>query len=396
GHQRGPRRPRRLGVERVMSGPPAAWPFRPGGRGAIVAVPSRRYRTAPAYESPQEDPRMPNPHRSPYPVVRLSASGLLSRTMVAIIAAVAISIAGSARAEAQQRLTSPEEFFGHQIGADYVLPNYTKFLDYWKLLAGQSDRMVLDTIGTTEEGRPQVMAIVTSPENHANLERLREISMRLARAEGLTDDQARALAREGKGVVWIDGGLHATEVLGAQQLLETNWQLVSGTDEETLRFLDDLVILMVHANPDGMELVSDWYMRNPNPQERSSGGIPRLYQKYIGHDNNRDFYLASQAESENMNRVLYNEWNPQVMYNHHQTGPAGTVMFAPPFRDPANYNYHPLIRTQLDLVGAAMHNRFVTEEKPGVTMRSGAGYSTWWNGGLRTTVYFHNMIGLLT
>ncbi len=296
---------------------------------------------------------------------------------------------------AQSRLTSPKEFFGHEIGADYVLPNYTKFLAYWETLARQSDRMELDTIGKTAEGRPQVMAIVSSPENLRNKERYRRIAERLARAEGVSEAEARQLAKEGKGIVWIDGGLHATEVLGAQQLIETNWQLVSGTDEETQRFLNDLIIVMVHANPDGMELVSDWYMRESDPKKRAMN-IPRLYQKYIGHDNNRDLYLAAQPESENMNRMLYTAWYPQVMYNHHQTGPAGTVMFAPPFRDPMNYNIHPLIKTGLDVVGGAMHNRFIVEEKGGVVMRSGAGYSTWWNGGLRTTVYFHNMIGLLT
>ena len=297
---------------------------------------------------------------------------------------------------AQQRLTSPEQFFGHPIGADYVLPNYSKFHEYWIRLANESDRMELDTIGMTAEGRPQVMAIISSPENLRNKERYRQIAERLARAEGVSEAEARQLAREGKGIVWIDGGLHATEVLGAQQLIETSWQLVSGDDDETTRFRNDLVIVMVHANPDGMELVSDWYMRNPDPRRRSFNNIPRLYQKYVGHDNNRDFYLAAQPESENMNRVLYTEWYPQVMYNHHQTGPAGTVMFAPPFRDPMNFNIHPLIRTGLDVVGGAMHNRFVLEEKGGVVMRLGAGYSTWWNGGLRTTVYFHNMIGLLT
>ncbi len=296
---------------------------------------------------------------------------------------------------AQSRLTSPKEFFGHEIGADYVLPNYTKFLAYWETLARQSDRMELDTIGKTAEGRPQVMAIVSSPENLRNKERYRRIAERLARAEGVSEAEARQLAKEGKGIVWIDGGLHATEVLGAQQLIETNWQLVSGTDEETQRLLNDLIIVMVHANPDGMELVSDWYMRESDPKKRAMN-IPRLYQKYIGHDNNRDLYLAAQPESENMNRMLYTAWYPQVMYNHHQTGPAGTVMFAPPFRDPMNYNIHPLIKTGIDVVGGAMHNRFIVEEKGGVVMRSGAGYSTWWNGGLRTTVYFHNMIGLLT
>lgn len=106
--------------------------------------------------------------------------------------------------------------------------------------------------------------------------------------------------------------------------------------------------------------------------------------------------MANQPESQNINRQLYVEWFPVVLYNHHQTGPTGAVMFAPPFRDPFNYNFDPMVPVQLDLVGAAMHSRFEAEGKPGVTMRKGANYSTWWNGGLRTTVYFHNMIGLLT
>ncbi|HSJ09518.1 MAG TPA: M14 metallopeptidase family protein, partial [Longimicrobiales bacterium] len=316
---------------------------------------------------------------------RLRAASLLP--LIALLAALP--------AAAQTRVTAPEQQFGHPIGADYVLPNYTQFMAYWQNLAAESDRMVLDTIGTTEEGRPQLMAIITSPANHASLERYRQVAQRLALAE-VDEAEAQRLAMEGKAVVWIDGGLHATEVLGAQQLMETVYQLVSRTDAETMRILDDVIILAVHANPDGMELVSDWYMRNPDPQERSTGGVPRLYQKYVGHDNNRDFYASTQAESENMNRVMYTEWFPQIMYNHHQTGPAGTVMFAPPFRDPFNYNINPMIIAGLDVVGAAMHERFIKEGKGGVTARSGASYSTWWNGGLRTTTYFHNMIGLLT
>ncbi len=297
---------------------------------------------------------------------------------------------------APAKVTTPEQFFGHQIGADYVLPNYTKFSEFVRLLDKESDRMTVQSIGKTAEGRDQLMAIITSPENHKNLQKYKDIARRLALAEGLTDDQARALAKEGKAVVWIDGGLHATEVLGAQQLTETIFQLVSRNDEETQRFLRDVIILAAHANPDGMELVSNWYMRNQDQAQRETNNIPRLYQKYIGHDNNRDFYMSTQPESTNINRQLYHEWFPQIMYNHHQTGPTGTILFAPPFRDPANYVYHPLIVTGLDVVGSAMHNRFVAENKPGATMRRGANYSTWWNGGLRTTVYFHNMIGLLT
>jgi hypothetical protein len=241
------------------------------------------------------------------------------------------------------------------------------------------------------------MAIVTSPANHRNLARYKEISRRLALAEGLTDETARALAREGKAIVWIDGGLHATEVLGAQQLGEIVYQMVSRTDPETMRILDDVIILFVHANPDGNDLTAEWYMRNPVPERRGTGpGIPRLYQKYIGHDNNRDFFASTQAESENMNRVLYREWFPQILYNHHQSGPAGTVLWAPPLRDPFNYNQDPMIPLGITQVAMAMHTRLAAEGKPGATMRSGGAYDGWWNGGLRNTATFHNIIGLLT
>jgi hypothetical protein len=310
--------------------------------------------------------------------------------------ALMLCLVAVATASAQNKLTSPKEHFGFNIGDDYHLANYTQYEAYLKKLDQESDRLKVVEMGKSAEGRTMYLAITTSPENHKRLDRYREISRRLALAEGLTDEQARALAKEGKAVVWIDGGLHATEVLGAHQLTETIWQLNSRTDEETMRFLNDVIVLCCLVNPDGMELVSNWYMREADPTKRSTAGIPKLYQKYIGHDNNRDFYLSAQPESEAINRVFYHEWFPQIVYNHHQTGPAGTVLFAPPFRDPFNYLFDPLVVTGLDVVGAAMHNRFAAENKPGATTRTGAGYSTWWNGGLRTTVYFHNMIGLLT
>ena len=251
-------------------------------------------------------------------------------------------------------------------------------------------------IGKTAEGRPHLMALVTSPANYAKLARLKEISSKLAHAEGLSDDDARALAREGRTVVWIDGGLHATETLGAQQLGEMVYQMVSRNDDETMRFLNDCVMLFVHANPDGNELVANWYMRNTVPAQRTLNGLPRLYQKYIGHDNNRDFFASTQAETENMNRVMFREWYPQLLYNHHQSGPAGTVVYSPPLRDPYNFNLHPALILGLQSLGAAMHTRLVVEDKPGATMRSGGPYDGWWNGGLRNTATFHNTIAMLT
>ncbi len=336
-------------------------------------------------ESPMASPISPSVlQRSPNP-------NLTTLLVLAAFTAIAVPVAA-----AQDRIPTPKEALGFNIGDDYHLATYTQLVDYWNDLAAASPRMVLEQIGNTAEGRPQLMAIITSPENHQNLARYKEIAARLAHAEGLSETEARALAAEGKAVIWIDGGLHATEVLGAHQLMEWVYQMVSRSDDETLRFLNDVILLAVHANPDGMELVSNWYMRESNPLERSTSGIPRLYQKYVGHDNNRDFFLASQPETENMNRIMFREWFPQIVYNHHQTGPAGTVMFAPPFRDPFNYNLDPLVPLGIEMVGAAMHSRFVAEGKGGTTMRSGASYSTWWNGGLRTITYFHNMIGLLT
>jgi hypothetical protein len=137
-------------------------------------------------------------------------------------------------------------------------------------------------------------------------------------------------------------------------------------------------------------------MREADPMKRSTTGVPRLYQKYIGHDDNRDFYMMNMSESTNANRVMYREWYPAIMYNHHQTGPAGAVLFAPPFRDPFNYNFDPLVVLGVDTVGSAIHTRLAAEGKPGAVMRSGAPYSTWFNGGIRTTSYFHNQIGILT
>jgi hypothetical protein len=295
-----------------------------------------------------------------------------------------------------QNIPTPKEHFGFSIGDDYQLANYTQTEAYFKKLAETSKRVKLVDIGKTEEGRTQYMLIVTSPENHKNLARYKEIAQKMAHAEGLSPEEAKALAAEGKAVVWIDGGLHANEVVGAHQLIQMAYNLSSSTDAETMKILDKVIILMTHANPDGQELVSNWYMREKDPKKRSLNGIPRLYEKYAGHDNNRDFFMLNLKETQNIGRQLFVEWLPQIMYNHHQAGPAGTVVAGPPYRDPYNYVFDPIILTSIDAVGAAMHNRMNVESKPGYTQRGGSVFSTWYNGGLRTTTYFHNMIGLLT
>ncbi|MDR1330538.1 MAG: hypothetical protein LBK07_00350 [Tannerella sp.] len=319
---------------------------------------------------------------------------LFGRLAPVICAALLFMPAAGGAAHAEENVPEPK-FGEYTVGDDYFLANYTQLVDYWSRLAAVSDRMALVDIGTTQEGRTMKMAIITSPENHRRLEHYRDISVRLARAGGLTDDEAHALAAEGKAVVWIDGGLHASETVNAQALFLAARDLVGSSDAEALRILDNVILLLVPANPDGMDLVSDWYMRESDPKKRNMA-IPRLYQKYAGHDNNRDSYVANLAETEIINRQMYTEWIPQIMWNQHQTGPAGTVLFMAPFRDPFNYNQDPLVVTGIDLVGAAIHSRFIAEGMPGAVQRSVASYSTWFNGGERTTTGFHNQIGLLS
>ena len=295
-----------------------------------------------------------------------------------------------------QSIPSPKSHFGFSIGDNYQLATFSQTEAYLKKVAAVSPRMKLQSIGKTEEGRNQYMAIVSDPANIKNLAKYKAISQKMARAEGLSESEASQLAKEGKAVVWIDGGLHATETVGIHQWIETMYQFLTRNDEETQRILKNTIILFVHANPDGQELVSSWYMRNADTLKRSYANLPRLYQKYIGHDNNRDFYMMNMSESKNMSLQQYIEWMPQFLYNHHQAGPMGTVVAGPPYRDPFNYVYDPLLVTGIDAIGAAMSSRLNAEGKPGYTMKGGSTYSTWWNGGLRTTAYYHNIIGVLT
>lgn len=313
---------------------------------------------------------------------RLILSGII------ILSLAALSLSG-------QVVPTPKEHFGFNIGDDYCLATYTQTEAYFKKLDAASDRVKIFDIGPSEEGRRQYMLAVSSPANIRNLDRYKTISQTLGRAQGVTDQQARAMAQEGKAVVWIDGGLHATETVGTHQLIETAYQLATRNDKETLEILDNVVILLVHANPDGQELVSSWYMKDEDPTRRRTN-IPVMYQKYAGHDNNRDFFMNNLKESQNISRQLYIEWIPQILYNHHQSGPAGTVVAGPPFRDPLNYVYDPLVIIGLDGVAASMAGRLIAENKPGYTQKGGSQYSTWYNGGLRTTGYYHNIIGILT
>jgi len=288
------------------------------------------------------------------------------------------------------QVPDPVEAFGHEVGADHELVNYTDMVAYFRAVEQASDRVRLVDIGATSWDQRMLMAVISSPANLARLDRLREISTSLAHARGVDAAAAAELAAEGRAVVWIDGGLHATEVIAGQNIIELVFRMASRDDAEVRRILDEVVLLVCPVNPDGYELVANAYAATG----RTS--VPVLYQRFVGHDNNRDFYACNQLETQNVSRVFYRDWCPQIVYNHHQSAPRGTIIYTPPFRDPFNYQIDPLVVRGIEIVSAHMNHRFALEQKPGVISRSGASYSTWWNGGLRTTTYFHNVIGILT
>jgi hypothetical protein len=304
-----------------------------------------------------------------------------------ILASIAVLIACSA--VSAQHITSPEEFFGHKVGADYHLINYKKAIDYWKRLEQESDKIRLFEYGRSSYGRTLIFAAVSAKENLTNVDRYKEISQRLARVRGTPDEEAKKLASEGKAIVWIDGGLHATEVAPAQHIIQLTYDLLSDDSPETQNILNEVITMLVLPNPDGMDMVAEWYESNlGTPYEIST--LPFIYQKYIGHDNNRDSYMLSVAETKAINKLMNQEWCPNFFYNHHQTAPRGTTIFIQPNCEPTNPNIHPLLLRWQTLVGSAMAVAFETEGKPGVISRYM--FDTWFPGYVTQVADFHNII----
>lgn len=293
----------------------------------------------------------------------------------------------------QAQVPKPEDVYGFQVGADYKLADYTQMLDYYDKLAASSDRIIKTEIGKSVLGKPMLLLFISSKENLAKLEEYRKMNEGLARAR-IDEGQARKFAKEGKAIIWIDGGMHASEAAHGQMTSELAWKVATEESDEMKKIRDEVIfMLMPVMNPDGLDIIVDWYRKQlGTPYETTSP--PWLYHHYVGHDNNRDWFMNNMPESYHVNEVLYNEWYPQIVYNQHQTGPSWTRIFVPPFSDPVNPRIHPGITTATNLVGSAMSNRFAMENKSGVV--SQFQYSMWWNGGGRTAPYFHNMIGILT
>jgi hypothetical protein len=291
------------------------------------------------------------------------------------------------------QVPAPEEVFGFEPGADYKMADFGQVSDFYTQLSESSDRVQMKTIGRTVRGKPMPMLVISSADNLDNRDRWREISATLARAR-VGEGEAQELAAEGPAVVWIDAGMHATERAPAQAMPKLAYRVATEESAEMQKIRENVVLLLMPVmNPDGLNIVERWYDRvRDTPFETTSP--PWLYQKYAGHDNNRDWFMNNLPETRAVTEVLYNEWYPQIVVNHHQTAPSWARIFIPPFSGPVNPDIHPAIVSGVNQVGTAMGHRFAMKDMPGVI--SNDTFTMFWNGGMRTAPYFHNQIGILT
>jgi hypothetical protein len=293
-----------------------------------------------------------------------------------------------------QTVPTPQSVLGHKPGDDFYLANYDESRDYFHKLAASSKRIKLITVGKTTRGLDWEIAIISSPQNLEQLDRYKDISRRLAAGRGLTDDTAKALAREGKAIVHIDGGLHSTEVAGAQQSIALAYKLVSTQGDPEVDAILDNVILMLWPtlNPDGQNEVVAWYRKNVGTSYEVSP-LPDLYQEYVGHDNNRDGYMNNMIESRDVTSTEL-EWDPVIFYCHHQSAPFPTRIFIPPFTEPISSNINPLMARWLNVLGINMAAYLDEHGMPGAVHR--VGFDNWYPGFLDFTHIFRNSISFFT
>ncbi len=270
---------------------------------------------------------------------------------------------------------TPAEFFGFRPGDDRVLADWNQAIRYFGVLAAASDRVRVDEVGKTTEGRPFLVVTITSAENFSRLEEIRQDNLRLYDPRGLSDTDASAILARGKSIVALNHGIHATEVAASQTAMETAHWLATAEDADSLAILRDAVILMLPShNPDGMQTVTEWYRRTLGTPFEGEGP-PFLYQHYAGHDNNRDWYMFTQVESRLTVAHVYDRWRPQIVHDLHQMGRKTARLFVPPYVDPWEPNVDPALRAATSALGQHVAAELTSQGKTGIATQ--AIYDAW-------------------
>ncbi len=272
---------------------------------------------------------------------------------------------------AGQSIPSPEAHMGLPVGTDRTMANWDQMTSYYEALAHASDRVVLDTVGPTEDGNPFLLLTITSPANHARLGELHDIQMRLADPRTISGEaEAERLIAAGKTVVLITHGIHATEV-GSSQGAAPLAHIMASSDEPRIReILDNVIFLQIPSlNPDGVQWVANWYNRFKDT-EYEAAPMPWLYQKYVGHDNNRDWFTYAQRETQHTVNGAHNAWHPQIVHDIHQMGGSGARIFFPPYIDPIEENVDPGLVSGVNQLGAYMAADLTSRGKQGVVINA--------------------------
>ncbi len=324
--------------------------------------------------------------------------GLVAGIAVVVVTAGATQPAarlGTVSAQAPARaLPSPEQFFGFRMGEDRKLAGWDRLLEYYRALAKSSDRMKLVELGASSEGRPYVALFISSPANLARLEALRAMNATLADPRGATVAEIDRIVRDGRAVVIQTFALHSSEVAASQTAAEFVFDSLTREDEEAVRMRDQVISIVVPSiNPDGTQMIADWYMRHVGT-EFEAGPLPWLYQKYAGHDNNRDGFALNLPESRHLARLLYREWIPQAYVDHHQMGATNARLYIPPYAEPIRPDGDPLVWREMAWWGAHMGTQLEAAGKTGVV--GAAIYSGWGHMGFHWITPFHNIAGMLT
>lgn len=289
---------------------------------------------------------------------------------------------------------TPSQFLKLPIGADRTLADYGQITAYFRALAAASPRVQIEDLGRSTSGQPLIMAVISSEANLRNKAHHKEIARKLADPRGLSAAQVEALAKEGRAIVLVTCAIHASEIGATQMAMEWAHALATAQDAETLRRLDSVILLLMPSiNPDGQVMETEYY-RKQLGTKYEGGRLPWLYHPYVGHDNNRDWYMLTQKETVAINRMAYHEWFPQVWLDEHQMGATGPRMFVPPYANPVAKEVHPLVWRTVDLLGSTMSLRLEQAGKVGVAY--GTMFDAYWPGGTKNTGWWKNVVGLLT
>lgn len=306
-----------------------------------------------------------------------------------------LSFLSAAEMLAQSSVTPPDKFFGFRLGSDRNVARWDRIVEYYRLLEKEAGgKLKVVEMGPSTEGNPFLLVVISSPNNIAGLERLRGVNQAISDPRGRTEQEIRKLVSEGRAVVCQSMSLHASEIGGTQIAPELAFDLVSRSDEEASRILDNVVFLLVPSfNPDGAIMVADYYKKMlGTPYE--GGSLPWMYHKYTGHDNNRDAFMTNMVESQYMAKILFRDWIPQAYADHHHMGSYGARIYIPPYAEPIRPHGDPLVWREMSWYGAHMAYK---EEEAGLSgVLNMAQYSGWGHFGFHWITPFHNIAGMLT